>query len=94
MNIRYTLRDRKILRWIMDHPGRGAPYSIRTLADASGVSRTQVGHLLSGTRADLEATDAHHITEALGVAVLVLFAPPPSPIGDDPSTEEPHTLKE
>ncbi|RCH70543.1 XRE family transcriptional regulator [Streptomyces sp. SDr-06] len=87
MALRYILRDREILRWIMDHPGRGAPYSIRTLSDATGVSRSQLGRLLSGDREALSADEAHSVTEALGVAVLVLFAPPPSPWRDESSTD-------
>lgn len=77
--MRYRLRDKEALRWIMDHPGRGAPYSIRTLAEASRLSRSQVGRLLTGELDDLDVNDAHSMTEALGVAVLVLFMPPPSP---------------
>lgn len=87
MALRYILRDREILRWIMDHPGRGVPYSIRTLSDATGVSRSQLGHLLRGDRDSLTANEAHDVTEALGVAVLILFAPPPSPWQDESSTD-------
>lgn len=89
MSRRYTLRDRITLRWIMDHPGRGVPYSIRTLSDATGCSTGLIGGLLSGRQRTTTVDDAHSITEALGVAVLVLFAPPPSPNGDDPSTRTP-----
>lgn len=94
MGVRYTLRDRGALRWIMEYPGRGAPYSVRSLADRSGVSRTQVGNLLIGRKLDLEVVDAHRISEALGVAVLVLFAPPSSPSGDEMATDRPRSGKE
>jgi hypothetical protein len=87
MSVRYTLRDRKIFRWIMDNPGRGKPYSIRNLAEATSVSRTQIGGLLSGSKIDLEMGDAHSVTQVLGVALLVLFAPSASQIQDDASTE-------
>lgn len=63
----------------MEHPGRGAPYTIRALADATGISRSQVGRLASGDLPDLPVNEAHQISEALGVAVLVLFMPPSSP---------------
>ncbi|MFD7622072.1 helix-turn-helix domain-containing protein [Streptomyces sp. NPDC059802] len=63
----------------MEHPGRGAPYSIRTLADASGISRSQVGRLVNGELPNLPVNEAHQMSEALGVAVLVLFMPPVSP---------------
>ncbi len=79
MAVRYVLRDLEVFRKIMEHPGRGVPYTVRSLADASGMSRSQVGRLVSGELADLGVTEAHAIAEALGVAVLVLFAPPSSP---------------
>ncbi|WP_376699968.1 helix-turn-helix transcriptional regulator [Streptomyces candidus] len=63
----------------METPGRGSPYTVRTLAEAAGVSRSQVGRLIAGGRPSLEVTEAHAVAEALGVAVLVLFAPPSSP---------------
>lgn len=92
--MRYNLRSREVLKWIMEHPGRGAPYSVRTLADATGISRTQIGNLLSGKKLDLEVEDAHRVAEALGVAILVLFAPPASPQVDDPSTNRSPIRKE
>lgn len=80
MSARYSLRDPKILRWVMDHPGRGTPYSIRQLAEAIGLSHhALIGHLLTGERSDCSTETAHRIAEALGVAVLVLFAPSASP---------------
>lgn len=79
MGVRYDLRDKKILRWVMDHPGRGAPYTTRSLGDAIGRHHSLIGHLLTGERHDCDAVDAHAISEAVGVAVLVLFAPPASP---------------
>ena len=63
----------------MDHPGRGTPYSVRSLGAAIGRHHSLIGHLLRGTRDDCEMEDAHAISEAVGVAVLVLFAPPASP---------------
>lgn len=83
--IRYTLRDRELLRKIMDHPGRGTPHTVRSLAEASGCSRGRVGHLLSGKQDSTYMDEAHAITEALGVAVLVLFAPSASPNYDSTS---------
>jgi transcriptional regulator with XRE-family HTH domain len=63
----------------MESPGRGVPYSVRDLADATGVSRSQIGRLLTGELDNLDVNDAHAVAEALGVAVLVLFMPPTSP---------------
>ncbi|MER5461599.1 XRE family transcriptional regulator [Streptomyces sp. NPDC002668] len=90
MNVRYDLRDPKILRWTMDHPGRGTPYSIRELAETVGLTHhALIGHLLTGERQDCDITTAHRIAGAVGVAILVLFAPPASPEqnGSDPDRQ-------
>ncbi|MEV4041520.1 helix-turn-helix transcriptional regulator [Streptomyces sp. NPDC049744] len=63
----------------MESPGRGVPYTVRDLAEAAGVSRSQIGRLLTGDLDNLGVNDAHAVAEALGVAVLVLFMPPASP---------------
>jgi transcriptional regulator with XRE-family HTH domain len=77
--VRYALRDLGTFKKIMEAPGRGVPYTVRDLADATGVSRSQIGRLLTGDLDNLDVNDAHRIAEALGVAVLVLFMPPVSP---------------
>lgn len=89
MGVRYDLRNREILRWVMDHPGRGVPYSARTLGAAIGRHHSLIGHLLTGERDGVDPEDAHAIAESVGVAVLVLFAPPSSPKQADPATEVP-----
>lgn len=85
--MRYALRDLATFKKIMESPGRGAPYSVRTLAYAAGVSRSQVGRLISGELNSLDVAEAHAIAEALGVAVLVLFMPPASPKQGHPDSE-------
>jgi hypothetical protein len=80
--IRYTLRDRELLSKIMEHPGCGTPYTVRTLATATACSRSIIGHLLSGEQDSVPMETAHAVAEALGVAVLVLFTPPMSPFSD------------
>ncbi|MCX4849781.1 XRE family transcriptional regulator [Streptomyces sp. NBC_00893] len=88
MSARYSLRDPKILRWVMDHPGRGTPYSIRQLADAIGLSHhALIGHLLTGERGECDVDTAHSIAEAVGVALLVIFAPSASPEKNDPTLD-------
>lgn len=77
--MRYVLRDLETFKKIMECPGRGVPYTVRDLAKASGVSRSQIGRLLTGDLTNLDVNDAHAVAEALGVAVLVLFVPPASP---------------
>lgn len=84
MRVRYALRDRAWLQYVMKHPGRGTPYTVRSLAAAAGLSHhSLVGHLLSGERTDCSPEVAHGIAEAVGVAVLTLFAPPSSPDRDE-----------
>lgn len=87
MRERQTLRDRDILRWIMEHPGSGQPYSVRALARKAGCSRAVIGHLLTGERAEVLPETAARVSEALGVSPLVLFAPATSTELDDPSSE-------
>lgn len=86
MSHRYALRDRGILRWVMEHPGTGAPFSVRTLAQTSGCSKGVIEGLLSGHQRTASVDDAHNIAEAVGTAVLVLFAPPASPNQDATTT--------
>lgn len=84
MRVRYRLRDPDMLRRVMDTPGRGVPYTVRTLAEAAQLKPGLVGHLVSGRNQTCDMEAAHVISEALGVAVLVLFEPPTSP--------DPHSL--
>jgi transcriptional regulator with XRE-family HTH domain len=86
LNVRYTLKSLDWFKWCMKNPGRGAPYSVRTLAEATGLSIPQVGRLHAGELNDLDVNDAHSVAEALGVAILTLFAPPPSPKQNETST--------
>lgn len=80
MSERYTLRDPKILRLAMEHPGRGTPYSIRKLAEAVGLPHhSGIGHLLTGERKDCDETLARGIAEVLEVPLLLLFATSASP---------------
>lgn len=78
----------------MENPGRGRPYSIRNLAEASRVNRNTIAKLANGSQDSADADDAHSLTESLGVALLVLFAPNASPELDDTSTAPPLTEKE
>lgn len=89
LRVRYAVRDRELLRRLMEHPGRGTPYSTRTLATAVGCHHSLVGRLLDGTQETVEMDLAHRITETVGVAVLVLFAPPASPKRTEPATDQP-----
>lgn len=75
----YALRNPELLRMLMQTPGRGAPYSVRGLAEAAGCARSTIGSLLTGAQKSVEMETAHNIVEAVGVALLVLFAPSASP---------------
>lgn len=94
MRVRYTLRDSKILKWVMDHPGRGKPHTIRSLSEAAGLTHhSAIGHLLSGRTHECDSEVAHAIAREVGVAVLVLFAPPASPDPNEPNTPHQGTSK-
>lgn len=75
----YRLRDRELLAQLMAHPGRGTPYTPATLAETAHISRSMIGHLLTGERAGCAPDMAQRITDALGVALLILFTPPTGP---------------
>ena len=94
MSRRYTLRSAQIFRWIMKHPGRGAPFGYDSLAEASGCGRGLIEKLATGRQDNADVEAAHSLVEALGVALLVLFAPPASPELDDTSPVSPPTKKE
>lgn len=84
--MRYVLRDLETFKKIMECPGRGVPYTVRSLAEVSGVSRSQIGRILTAELNHLDVMEAHAVAEALGVAVLVLFMPPSSPKQGHPDT--------
>jgi hypothetical protein len=74
----------------MDHPGRGVPYSVRTLAEASDCKPGLIEKLLTQRQKTADMKDAHSIVEALGVTLNVLFAPPVSPNRDTPNMNRNH----
>jgi transcriptional regulator with XRE-family HTH domain len=63
----------------MLNPGRGESFSVRSLAEASGVSQGVIEKLLTGRQRTADVLDAIALAEALGVAINVLFAAPASP---------------
>lgn len=83
-----------MFQWVMKHPGRGIPYGYDSLADATGCGSGLIEKLATGRQKTAGMEDAHSIVEALGVALLVLFAPSPSPELDDASPAAPPTKKE
>jgi transcriptional regulator with XRE-family HTH domain len=73
----------------MQFPGRGRPYSVRTLADESGVSAGVIDKLITGKQDNADVDDATALAEALGSAIFPLFAPPSSP--DPNRSSQPQT---
>jgi transcriptional regulator with XRE-family HTH domain len=63
----------------MLNPGRCESFSVRSLAEASGVSAGVIDKLLAGRQRTADIDDAIALAEALGVAINPLFAPPSSP---------------
>lgn len=88
---RWTLRDIQILKHYMKFPGRGEPFSIRTLAKESGVSEGVIDKLLTGRQGNADVDDATALAEAVGSAIFPLFAPPSSPKLNQ--TSRPHPLQ-
>lgn len=82
---RVPLHAPETLRWIMQHPGRGTPYTVRELASAVACSPATISHLLTGRYRRTEATRARLIAEELGCEQAALFAPMPSTDPDDTS---------
>lgn len=78
----------------MAHPGRVEPFSVRTLAKATGVGQGVIEKLLTGRQSTADVDDAIALAEALGVAINPLFAPPSSPEQSHTSRKITPTSKE
>ena len=94
MSRRWTLRSIQFFEHCMQNPGSLVPYSIRSLAEASGVKRGVIERLLNGTQRTVDVDDAIALAEAFGVAINPLFAPPSSPDSSRASLVQPPTSKE
>ena len=79
MSRRWTLRSIPFFRHLMLNPGRCESFSVRSLAEASGVSAGVIDKLLAGRQRTADVEDAIALSEALGVSINPLFAPPASP---------------
>jgi hypothetical protein len=91
---RYKLKSANVFQYVMKNPGRGAPYGYDSLAEATGCGRGLIEKLATGKQQTADVEAAHSLVEALGVALLVLFAPSASPELDDASPATPPTKKE
>jgi transcriptional regulator with XRE-family HTH domain len=86
LTIRLPLHDPATLRWIMNNPRRGLPYTIRELAQAADCSPGTIGHLLSGRQHSTETERAARIAAILECDIAVLFAAKASTNLDTTST--------
>jgi hypothetical protein len=82
---RVPLHDPNTLRWIMQHPGRGTPYTVRELAAEARCQPATIGHLLAGRYQRTAESTASRIAAALGCEMAALFVPTPSTDSDAPS---------
>lgn len=73
MSNRVPLHAPATLRWIMQHPGRGTPYTVRSLAAAAHCKPATIGDLLSGRYRRTSRDTALRIAEALGCDAEALF---------------------
>ncbi|MGW2379264.1 helix-turn-helix domain-containing protein [Streptomyces sp. NPDC001658] len=72
---RYRLVKPDLLRELMDRTGTGASVSGRQLAAKVGIPHGTVDALLSGDTKTQPSSTAHAIANAIGVDVLILWAP-------------------
>lgn len=79
MSRRWALRNIAVFKHYMQFPGRGKPFSVRSLASESGVSEGVIEKLLVGRQKTADVNDATALSEAVGSAIFPLFAPPASP---------------
>lgn len=71
----HKLLNPGLLRTLMKRTGSGASVSVRELAALAGVPRSTIGALLTSVQQTVQEPAAHAIADALGVDLLILFAP-------------------
>lgn len=72
----WALVDRDLLRHLMDRTGDGCKITVRELAARAGIAVGTISQLLTGAQTTVRAEAAQAIADAIGVGVLILFAPP------------------
>lgn len=72
----WTLVDAELLRKLMQRTGDGSKITVRELAARAEVPHGTIGNLLTGAQSIIRAEAAQAIADAIGVGVLILFAPP------------------
>ena len=71
----YKLRNRDLLKLLMEHTGAGTRVTTRGLATAAGCAHGTIGNLLTGVQDCVPLATASRITQVIGVDLLVLFTP-------------------
>lgn len=72
----WALVNAGLLRTLMTRTGDGSKVTVRELAHRANVPVGTIGNLLTGTQSSIRAEAAQAIADAIGVGVLILFAPP------------------
>jgi len=83
----YRVRDREALRAAVKSSTRVVPHTVRSLAQAVGISRTTVGDLLTGEQERISEGMAHRLAGALGRPFGDLFVADASESGDEDKPE-------
>lgn len=74
--MRYRLIDGALLARLMRCPDQdGERHTVRTLAVASGVSKSKLGYMIHGRQMKVTGQQAARIAEAVGVPQTALFHP-------------------
>lgn len=71
----FKLVEPELLRTLMRRTGTGGAVSVRTLSADTGVPRSTINALLTGTQQAVPVDKATAISSRIGVDVLVLFTP-------------------
>lgn len=90
-NRRYRIHDGQLLRQLMKRPGSaGVRHTVRSLAEATGLSYTKIHRLITEERPTVEANEADAVAEAVEVRRRALFTPTSSPFEDGDDREGTH----
>jgi hypothetical protein len=71
--LRMAVIDPAIIKYVMEHPARRVPWTLRELAPILGCSIGTLSHMRTGSRASIPAELAERFSEAVGVETAVLF---------------------
>ncbi|MFE0036783.1 helix-turn-helix domain-containing protein [Streptomyces sp. NPDC059015] len=71
----HRLVSAQLLRALMQRTGTGADVTVRELEGLTGVPRSTIGALLTGTQKSVPKPAAEQIAKAIGVDLLILWIP-------------------